>query len=164
MLSRSRSTSRDCGRHAVSSGRVPGNSGRWRIASSGCPDGFGMATGKEAGVFVIHVAEFDTVVRTKSREPQALPVEEVLRYGQGDPWASGRKCRVSHHVTLQRFHESDPRILAASAAIGPPLIIGFRLQCDAQPLDAYRIAGCIEPHAGNADARVIPRATSRGKR
>ena len=26
-------------------GRVPGNSGRWRMAISGCPDGLGMAVG-----------------------------------------------------------------------------------------------------------------------
>ena len=30
---------------SISSGRVPGNSGRWRTASSGSPLGFGMATG-----------------------------------------------------------------------------------------------------------------------
>ena len=35
--------------------------------------------GEEAGIFVIHVAEFDAVIRTKGREPQTLPVEEVLR-------------------------------------------------------------------------------------
>ena len=68
----------------------------------------------------------------------------------------GRKCRVSHHVALERFHERDTRILAATAAVGPPLIIGFRLQCDAETLDACRIAGFIEPHSCNADARVVP--------
>ena len=31
---------------AVSPGRVPGKSGRWRMASSGCPDGLRMAAGK----------------------------------------------------------------------------------------------------------------------
>ena len=66
-----------------------------------------------------------------------------------------RKCRVGHHVALERFHERDTRILAAAAAVGPPLIIGFRLQCDAEPLDATRIAGLIESNAGDADARII---------
>ncbi len=33
--------------------------------------------GKEAGVFVIHVADFDTLIPAKGRESQALPVEEV---------------------------------------------------------------------------------------
>ena len=37
-----------------------------------------------------------------------------------------------------------------------PLIIGFRLQRDAEPLGACRIASFIEPYSGNADTRVIP--------
>ena len=35
--------------------------------------------GKQAGIFVIHVVEFDALIRTESCEPQALSVEEVLR-------------------------------------------------------------------------------------
>ena len=112
--------------------------------------------GEQAGVFVVHVVEFDALIRAEAREPEALPVEQILRYCQGDPRALGRKCRVSHQVALQRLHERDPGILAATAAIGPQLIIGFGLQRDAQPLDARRIAGCIEPHSCNADARVVP--------
>ena len=68
----------------------------------------------------------------------------------------GRKRRIGHHVALERFDERDTRILAATAAVGPALIIGFRLQCDAETLDAYRIAGVIEPHSCNPDARVVP--------
>ena len=83
--------------------------------------------GEEAGIFVIHVAEFDAVARSKGRQTQALPVKEILGCSQGDPWVSGRKSRVSHHVTLHGFHECDTRILAATAAIGPLLIIGLRL-------------------------------------
>jgi hypothetical protein len=45
--------------------------------------------GEEAGIFVIHVAEFDAVARSKGRQTQALPVKEILRCSQGDPWASG---------------------------------------------------------------------------
>jgi hypothetical protein len=108
-----------------------------------------------AGVFVIHLAGIDATIRRKGRQPHALPVEEVLRYCPGDPGASGRERCVSHDVTLQRFHESNTRIFAASAAIRAPLIIGFRLKRDAQPLDAYRIASFIEPHSCNADSRVI---------
>ena len=89
-------------------------------------------------------------------------MKQILRYGQGDPWAFGRKRRVSHHVTLERFDKRDTRILAAAAAVGPQLVIGFRLQRDAEPLDAGRIAGLIELHSCDADARVIsPRDQAR---
>src|SRR5664279_1283546 len=44
--------------------------------------------GKQACIFVIHVSEFDALIRAKRRQPQALPVEEVLRLGKCDPWAS----------------------------------------------------------------------------
>ncbi len=91
-----------------------------------------------------------------SPEPQSLPVEQILRYGEGDPRALGRKCRVSHDVALQRLHECDTRILAATAAIRSPLIISFRLERNAETLDACRITGSIKPHSYNADARVIP--------
>jgi hypothetical protein len=48
------------------------------------------------------------------------------------------------------------RILAATAAaVGSPLIIGFRLQRDAEPFYAHRISGVVEAHSGNADWRVI---------
>ena len=111
--------------------------------------------GEQAGVFVIHVADLDALIPTKSRKPHTLPMEEVRRQGQGDPRALGRKRRISHHVALERFHERDSRILAATAAVGPPLIIGFRLQCDAETLYAHWITGIAEPHSCNADARVI---------
>ena len=35
--------------------------------------------GEEAGILVIHVADFDAVIPAKGREPQTLPVEEILR-------------------------------------------------------------------------------------
>ena len=75
MLSRSRSTSRDAALQAVSSGRVPGNSGRWRIASSGCPDGFGMATGKRLASLSSTSPESTPWYGAKGREPYTLPVE-----------------------------------------------------------------------------------------
>jgi hypothetical protein len=56
---------------------------------------------------------------------------------------------------LQGFHIGDTRILAAASAVWPPLIIRVRLQCDSEPLDAYRIAGLIEPNSCNADPRVV---------
>jgi hypothetical protein len=56
---------------------------------------------------------------------------------------------------MERLNKRDTRILAASAAVGSPFIIGFRFQCDAKPLRARRIAGFIEPHSRYPDARVI---------
>jgi CIC family chloride channel protein len=53
-----------------------------------------------AGVFVVDLAGIDAMIRRKGRQPQALPVEEVLRDCPGDPRASGRKCCVSHYVAL----------------------------------------------------------------
>ena len=108
--------------------------------------------GKQTGIFVIHISEFDALIRAEVGEPEALPVEEVLRYGQGDPRTSDRKCRVSHQVAPQWFHKRDPRILAAALAAGLQLIVGFRFQRDAKPLDACRIAGIVESHSCNADA------------
>ena len=36
-----------------------------------------------------------------------------------------------------------------------PLVISFRLERNAEPLDACRIAGFIEPYSCNADARIV---------
>src|ERR1039457_4413264 len=60
------------------------------------PEWIGNDDWEQAGIFVIHVVEFDTLIRAKLRQPQTPPMEEVCRYCQGDPWASGRKCRVGH--------------------------------------------------------------------
>ena len=43
------------------------------------PGGIRNGDGEEAGIFVIHVAEFDALLRCKGGKPQALPVEEILR-------------------------------------------------------------------------------------
>jgi hypothetical protein len=56
---------------------------------------------------------------------------------------------------LQGFHVGDTSILAAASAVWPPLVIRFRLQCDSEPLDSYRIAGFIEPNSCNSNAGVI---------
>jgi hypothetical protein len=125
------------------------------MASSGCPGWIGNGDREEARIFVIHVVKFDTVIRAKGRESKALPVEEVLRYSQGDPWTFRRKRRVDYDLALKRFDKGDAGILATTAAIGPPLIVGFGFQRDAEPFDPGRIARSIEPHSHNADARVI---------
>src|SRR5580692_7260017 len=110
---------------------------------------------KEAGVFIVHVAEIDALAVAKCREPQALPAEEILRDSQGDSWASRRKRRVAHDVSLARFQECDSRIFATTADIGLLFIIGFRLQRDAEALDGYWVSGVIESHSRNTDARVV---------
>ncbi len=50
----------------------------------------------------------------------------------------------------------DARIFATTAAIRPPLIVGFRLQCDAKPLHATRVAEVVEQNPCDADARIVP--------
>ena len=135
------------------------SSGKERSVEDGhCrfPIRIGNGHGEDAGILVVHAVELDAFIRAEGREPQTLPVEQVLREGQGNPRAFGRKRRVSHHVTLEVFAKSNPRILTASAAVRPQLVIRFGLQCDAEPLDARRVAGLIELHSCDADARVIP--------
>ena len=39
----------------------------------------GNGDGKEAGILVIHMDEIDAVIRSKGREPQPLPMKQVLR-------------------------------------------------------------------------------------
>jgi len=58
----------------------------------------------------------------------------------------GRPRRVSHQISLKRLDERNAWILAAATAIGTALVVSLRLQCDSEPLDAFRIAGFIELH------------------
>ena len=106
--------------------------------------GIGNDGREEAGIFVIYVIEFETFRRGKRSESQTSPVEEIVRYRQGNPRTIGRPCRVGHQISLKRPNKGNARIFAASATVGSQLIIGFQLQCDAKPLDACRIAGFIE--------------------
>ena len=114
-----------------------------------------MATGKHARVFVIDIVEFDVLIGPKGGKPHSFPVEEIFRHRQCDSRTARRKCRVAHDVTLQRFYKGDARILTAASAPGPLFIISLRFECDAQPLDTYRIAVFIEAHARDANARVV---------
>ena len=110
---------------------------------------------EDAGILVVHAIELDAVIRLESCQPQSLPVEQILRNGQGDSWASSRKRRVSHHVVSKRFDKGDTWILAAAAPVRSPLVIRFRLERNAQPLDTGRVAGVVECYAGDADARIV---------
>src|ERR1017187_3225004 len=107
---------------------------------------------KDAGILVVHAVELNALVWQEGSQSQALPAEQILRYGQGDPWASSRERRVSHHVVPQRFDKRDTRILAAAATVRSPLVISLRFECDAEPLDSGRVAGFVEFYAGDADA------------
>ena len=86
MLSRWRSTIRDDGWRAVSSGRVPGKSGRWSNGQCRLPVGSGIAAGKMLAS-LLSTLEIDAVIRSEGRETQTVPVEQILRDGQGDPRA-----------------------------------------------------------------------------
>src|SRR5680860_1882009 len=81
-------------------------------------------------------------------------MEQILRYGQGDPRAVRRKRSVRHHVLPKRFDKRDTRILAA-AAVRAPLVLGFRLERNAEPFHAARVARLSKPNPGNADARIV---------
>src|ERR1700691_3176186 len=113
--------------------------------------------GEWAGILVVYGAEIQALKRSKRDKPDPLPVKKVRRACCGDARAAWRARRISHEVALQRFDERDARVFAASAAVYPTLIVGFRLQSDAETLDAFWISRCIEPHSGNTDARVVPK-------
>jgi len=53
---------------------------------------------------------------------------------------------------LKRLNEGNARILAATAAMGRPLVISFRFDRDAEPLDSGRVAAFVEFYAGDTDA------------
>ena len=49
----------------------------------------GNGHGEDAGIFVVHAVELDAFIGAEGRQPQTLPVEQVLREGQGNPRALG---------------------------------------------------------------------------
>ena len=116
----------------------------------------GDRDGKKTGILVVHMDEIDALIRSKGCEPETLPMDQILRNGEGNPWANGRERRVGHHVALKRSNEGNARILATTAAMGRPLIISFGLERDAEPLDSAWIAGLVEFDAGDTDPRKIP--------
>ena len=89
------------------------------------------------------------------REPEPFPLEQIRRLSKCDSWTSRRKCRVGHDVALKRLNIGHAWIFAATAAIRPAFVIGFRFERDANPLYADRIAGIIKSHTRDADAGVI---------
>jgi hypothetical protein len=76
-------------------------------------------------------------------------MKQILRNGEGNPWADGGERRVGHHIAPERFHEGDPWILAATTPVRTPLVISFRLERYAEPLNPTWIAGLVELDAGN---------------
>jgi hypothetical protein len=53
---------------------------------------------------------------------------------------------------LEWLDKGNAGILAAAAAVRPPLVICFRLQRNAEPLDSAWVAGFVEFYARDADA------------
>ena len=82
--------------------------------------------------------------------------EKVFRLGEGDPWSFRRKRSIGHDVAMERFHIGYAGIFTATASVGPALIVGLRLQCDAKSFDAGWITSFTEDYSRNAYARVIP--------
>ena len=116
------------------------------------PGVIGNGDGEDAGVLVVHVDEINALKGLEGRQPDPLPVEQILRHRQGNSGSARRKRRVSHDVMLERLDKGNPRILAAAAAVRSPLVISFRFERDAETFDSARIAGFVEFYAGDADA------------
>ena len=116
------------------------------------PGVIGNGDGEDAGVLVVHVDEINTLKGFKGRQPDPLPVEQILRHRQDNPGTVRRKRRVSHDVMLERLDKGDARILAPAAAVRSPFVIHFRFECDAESFDSGRVAGLVEFYAGDTDA------------
>src|ERR1700733_1051412 len=54
----------------------------------------------------------------------------------------------------KRFDKRDSRVLAA-ATVRPPLVVRFRLERNAEPLDSRWIARLVKTNARDANARII---------
>ncbi len=111
----------------------------------------GNRDGEYAGILIVHVIEIDAVIRAKPGEPQTAPVEQVLRYSEGDSGSFARQRGVSHHVAAERLDERDARVLTTTSAVRKPLVIGFRFQSKAKSLDACRLTGLIKSNPGDTD-------------
>ena len=61
---------------------------------------------------------------------------------------------VGHNIPLEWLDKSNARVFAA-AAVRPKFVTGFRLQRNSQSFHAHRVARLVEPHARDADPRVI---------
>ena len=127
------------------------------------PGVIGNGDGEDAGILVVHVDEIDAAIRVKRGKSHALPVKQVLRYRQGDPWADRGKRRIRHDIALEPLHKRDARILTTATAVSPVLVVGLRLERDPEPLDAGRVAGLVESNPGNPDTRIIALRDESGK-
>src|ERR1700692_4699997 len=101
--------------------------------------------------------EIDSAIRSEACEPDSLPMTQIDRHRQRDPWADRRKGGVCHHIAPQRFDERDAGILTAPAAVGSAFVVRLRLERNTKPLDCTRIAGRVENHTGDADTRILAR-------
>ena len=122
--------------------------------NGGLTGGVRNQRGKHASVLVVHVIKSDAIVGMKGCKADPTPLEQIIGDGDCDSRTAARKRRVRHHVMLQRLDISDARILASPAVLGQ-FVVGLRLQSHAHAFDARRIAGTVEQHTGNPDARKI---------
>jgi len=116
------------------------------------PGVIGNGDREDAGILVIHVDEINASKGFKGRQPNPLPMEQILRHGQRNSGSVRRKRRISHDVMLERLDKRNPGILASAAAVRTPLVVCFRLKRNAEPLDSSRVAGFVEFYAGDTDS------------
>ena len=154
MLSRLRSTSRGagwCGRLLRTRAREqrPVQDGEFRP-----PGWIGDGDREETGILVVHAVGVDAgVVVRECREPQALPVEEVLRYGEGDARAFG-----AHSAEFARSFRSE--FATSVHGFGPPLggRVSGRREASVHPLESRLLSlrVCVVSH-GFSGHRMSPR-------
>ena len=116
---------------ALAGGFLGAGAGKKRTVKKGqlhFPGVIGNGDGEDAGVLVVHVDEINALKGFKGRQPDPLPMEQILRHRQGNSGTARRKRRVSHDVMLERLDKGNAGILAAAAAVRSPLVISFRLQ------------------------------------
>ncbi len=84
--------------------------------------------------------------------PQQSKNDVGGRHSESDSRPDGGEGRVGHHVMLQWLDEGDARVFASATAVRNELVVGLRLEGDAEPLDSVGITRFVEEHSGNADA------------
>jgi len=99
----------------------------------------------------------------KLANPDALPMEQILRDSQRNTRTVRTEGRISHHILAKGFDERDARIFANHRR---PAAVRNRPLVPAPPPSASppRVTAITENNLGDADARVVPCATNLGKR
>ena len=155
MLSWRRRTSRLAGYRAISSGLVSGNSGRWRMASAGRPDGLGIAIGKTLASLLStpsnSISSYGSnLARPRRRQwNRSSETARAMRGPSGERAVYVMTYRRSGSTKVIRGSSRPPRTRRAA------LVVLHGLESRPQPLDPDRITDIIEPNPGHPDARVV---------